>query len=169
MEASGLLLRAYYELLYERLAGEQERAAGRIEQLLREETGSGRFGEVSEDRREAYIEVGLAFLVERLEMYNPVGVQSTFDGRASKQAQELEFELDWYDARGEYETLVATARQKAEPDMSGGRLRELAAEMIGELGAYPDRSIISAYEAEPAVHKLCDYAVAKAVEEVVRH
>jgi hypothetical protein len=37
----------------------------------------------------------------------------------------------------------------------------------GVVGAFPDKSIISAYEADPALGKLPDYVVARAIEEII--
>jgi len=51
--------------------------------------------------------------------------------------------------------------------MTDHRLRQLAGQLISETGAFPDKSIISAYQAEPALPKLPDYIVAKAVEEII--
>ncbi len=52
--------------------------------------------------------------------------------------------------------------------VAGGIIEEemwqLAGELIREVGAFPDKSIISAYEAEPALSKLPDYVVARAVK-----
>jgi hypothetical protein len=51
--------------------------------------------------------------------------------------------------------------------MSDGQLREAAGALIRKMGAYPDRSIIAAYEASPATRKLPDYVVARAIEEII--
>jgi hypothetical protein len=47
-------------------------------------------------------------------------------------------------------------------------MRELAGELIKEVGAFPDGSIISTYEVKPAPGKLPDYIVARAIEETIR-
>jgi len=37
----------------------------------------------------------------------------------------------------------------------------------GDVGAFPDKSIILAYEADPALGKLPDYVVARSIEEII--
>jgi hypothetical protein len=44
----------------------------------------------------------------------------------------------------------------------------MAGDVIGQVGAFPDNTIISAFEAEPALAKLPDYVVAQAIEETNR-
>jgi len=46
-------------------------------------------------------------------------------------------------------------------------LTVLADELIKDVGAFPDKSIISAYKASPALSKLPDYVVATAIEEII--
>ena len=82
-------------------------------------------------------------------------------------AAELEFELNWYNSRPEFADLVATARSLAGESVSDDMLETLAGELIGRAGAFPDRSIIQAYAAEPAMQKLPDYVVACVIEEIV--
>ncbi|MHC4721482.1 MAG: hypothetical protein ACYS6I_02110, partial [Planctomycetota bacterium] len=103
-----------------------------------------------------------------IETYNPIGVQYTFDRPTAHQARELELQLNWYDSRAEFEALVEAARSKVQTPLTDERLRELAVEVISHVGAYPDNTIISAFEAEPALAKLPDYVVARAIEETVR-
>jgi len=43
----------------------------------------------------------------------------------------------------------------------------LAAELITQVGAFPDKSIIAGYEAKPGLRKLPDYIVARAIEEII--
>jgi chorismate mutase len=163
-----LLLKAYYEVLYERLEANRENITMVIEKLMKEEIAKGIIGESDEDKFAAYRDACLAFVDERLEMYNPVGIQYTFDRTRAKEAFELGLQLDWYDSRAESEQLTAAAQQKAEYGMSDRRMRQVAAELIKEQGAYPDRSIISAYEDLPKPGKLPDYITARAIEEVIR-
>lgn len=163
-----LLLKAYYETLYERLDANRENMKAVIEKLLREEIAKGIIGESDKDKFAAYRDACLAFVDERLEMYNPVGIQYTFDRTRAKEAFELGLQLDWYDSRAESEQLTAAAKEKAEYGMSDSRMRQIAAELIKERGGYPDRSIISAYQAQPKPGKLPDYITARAIEEVIR-
>ncbi len=51
--------------------------------------------------------------------------------------------------------------------MSDQRLHDLAAELIKKAGAFPDKSIIAAYNAAPSLHKLPDFLVASAIEQLI--
>ncbi|MGA1979443.1 MAG: hypothetical protein ABSG99_02605 [Sedimentisphaerales bacterium] len=168
MNEANLLLKAYYEALYEYLEANKELLATKIEKLLKEEIVKGGFGDFDEEKYTAYRDACLAFVDERLETYNPVGIQYTFDRIRAQDAVELELQLNWYDSQAEFEALLEAVRAKAEDGMTEDRMRELANELIKEAGAFPDRSIISAYEAEPALGKLPDYVVARAIEETIR-
>lgn len=168
MIESKLLLNAYYETLYELLEAKKDVLATRIEQSLAEEVANRGFGNLDESKFAAYRDTCLAFIDERIETYNPIGVQYTFDRIRASQAYELELQLDWYDSRAEFEALLQAIRERAETQMTEDNITEIVDELINQVGAFPDRSIISAYEAEPALPKLPDYIVARAIEEVIR-
>ena len=168
MNETSLLLNAYYEMLYERLEANKNILAARIEQLLDREVANRGFGNFDNEKLAAYREVCLAFIDERIETYNPVGIQYTFDRIRASEAAELELQLDWYDSRAEFEALVKAARSKAETSLAEENLRLLVDELIRDFGAFPNRSIISAYQAGPALSKLPDYIVALAIEEIIR-
>ena len=168
MNETKLLLRAYYEALYERLEAKKEVLATRIEKLLAEESAKGGFGDFDEEKYGAYRDACMAFVDERIETYNPIGIQYTFDRTRAWEAFELELQLNWYDGRAEFEALIEAVQDKAESEMTEERMWALADELIKEAGAYPDKSIMSAYEAEPGVAKLPDYVVARAIEEIIR-
>ncbi len=168
MTETSLLLKAYYEALYERLQANKELLAGRIEELLAEEVLERGFDDFDEDKYTAYTEACLAFVDERIETYNPFGIQYTFDQSRRREAFELELQLDWYDSRAEFDNLVRAAREKTEAGDVEERLSSLAEELIKELGAFPDKTIISAYEAEPGLRKLPDYIVARTIEEIIK-
>lgn len=167
MSGTSLLLKAYYEVLYERLQANKELLAKRIDELLAEEVAERGFEDFDEAKYAAYTDACLAFVDERIELYDPFGIQYTFDRTRAKEAFELELQLDWYDSRTEFEALVEAARDKAKTGVTEERLRLLADELIRELGAFPDNSIISSYEAEPGLRKLPDYVVARTIEEIV--
>jgi hypothetical protein len=167
MSGTSLLLKAYYEALYERLQANKELLAKRIDELLTEEVAERGFEDFNEAKYAAYKDACLAFVDERIELYDPFGIQYTFDRTRAKEAFELELQLDWYDSRAEFEALVEAARDKAKTGVTEERLRLLADELIRELGAFPDKSIISSYEAEPGLRKLPDYVVARTIEEIV--
>lgn len=168
MNETNLLLRAYYEALYEHLEADKELLATTIEKLLKEEITTRGFENFDAEKYAAYRDACLAFVEERLETYNPFGIQYTFDRISTKEAAELELQLNWYDSQAEFEALLEAARAKAEIEMTEVRMRQLADELIKEAGAFPDGSIISTYEAKPALGKLPDYVVARAIEEIIK-
>ncbi len=167
MTAASLVLKAYYERLYELMEARRPHLLSRVDELLPAEVARQGFGDMEADKLAAYREACVAFLDERLESYNPVGVQYTFDRASSRAAAELEFELNWYNSRPEFADLVATARSLAGESVSDDMLETLAGELISRAGAFPDRSIIQAYTGEPTLQKLPDYVVACVIEEIV--
>lgn len=168
MSEANLLLKAYYEALYELLEAKKDSLAARIEELLTEEIEKRGFENFDQDKYAAYKDASLAFVDERIETYNPIGYQYTFDRTRALDAFELELQINWYDSRGEFEALVEAARDKAQAGLTDGNLRPLAEELIKQVGAFPDGSIISTYEAQPALNKLPDYIVARVIEEIAR-
>ncbi len=168
MTKTELLLRAYWEMLYERLEAGKAVVRQRIDALLRDEAAAKKFPALDvEEKYQTCREACLAFVEERIESYNPLGVQYTFDRTERAGAAALGFELDWYGGKEEFERLVAAAREKARPEMLDEQMRETAAQLIRERGAYPDKSIIARYELSPAMGKLPDYVVARAIEEII--
>jgi hypothetical protein len=163
-----LVLNAYYEALHERLCERRGLVVKIIEELLRDEIEDRGFVELTDSRYQAYRDAVLAFVDERIEMYNPIGIQYTFERRASKFASELEMQLNWYDSQGEFDALREAAREKSEVGMSQERLRQLAGEMIDQFGAFPDKSIIAGYQAHPALNKLPDYIASLAIDQIIR-
>jgi hypothetical protein len=167
MSPAQLLLKAYYERLHERLEARRERLLARIDELLPAEVAKQGFGDMDADRLAAYRDACIAFIDERLETYNPIGIQYTFGPASSHLAAELEFQLNWYNSRPEFADLVATARTLAGTDPSDEVLPNLADELIARAGAFPDRSILATYAECPALQKLPDFLVACAIEEIV--
>ena len=167
MSETKLLLNAYYEALHDKLVADRQLLAERIERLLNTEFENRDFGSINQEKYNAYRDACLAFIDERIEMYNPIGIQYTFDSTGRRQAFELELQLNFYDSRAEFEALVEAVKSKTQPDMDEQELRELAGELINDVGAFPDKSIISTYEAGPALSKLPDYITARAIEEIV--
>ncbi len=167
MTSASLLLKLYYEQLHDRMQMDRSPLLRRIGELLAEEVEKRDFADMDGAKLLAYREACEAFIDERLETYNPIGIQYTFGNVPSRLATELEFQLNWYDSRPEFADLVATARCLAEEGTSDERLGVLAGELIHRVGAFPDRSIVAAYHAKPALQKLPDYIVACAIEEIV--
>lgn len=168
MSETKLLLNAYYEALYEKLEFHKELLIAKMEQLLHTEFENRNFGSINREKYNAYRDACIAFIDERKEMYNPIGIQYIFDNKRRSQAFELELQLNFYDSRAEFEALVDAAQNKLQALTDEQELIELADELINQVGAFPDKSIISAYEAEPAINKLPDYITARAIEEIVR-
>jgi len=170
MTPASLLLKVYYERLHELMAGRRSALLRRVDDLLAEEIRTQDFGEMGAEKVAAYREACEAFVEERLEMYNPIGVQYTFAGAPSHLAAELELQLNWYDARVEFEELVAVARSLVAEGARDDALGGLAGKLIRRAGAFPNRSIIASYRAQPTLQKLPDYIVARGIEEIVcRH
>jgi len=167
MSETSILLKAYYEALYERLEARKGLLAARIEKLLAEEIAVRGYEGFDQEKYAAYRDACLAFVDERIEAYNPIGIQYLFDRSRAKEAFKLELQLNWYDSRNEFQILVETARRKAVGELTDDQLRSLAEEIIAEVGVFPDRSIISAYEEKPSLNKLPDYIVARTIEEVI--
>jgi len=167
MSVTSVLLKAYYEALYERLEARKEILVEKVDELLAEEVRKRGFNGFNEEKYEAYREACLAFIDERIEAYNPIGIQYVYDRCNTREVRELELQLNWYDSRNEFQILVETAQKKATEDFSEEKLRPLAEEIIAEVGVFPDRSIISAYEEKPSLNKLPDYIVARTIEEVI--
>jgi len=177
-----MVLNAYLERLHEWLEESQAECLSKIEAILKQELLNRNFGEKPEGERfDSYVEAARSFVAERIETYNPIGMQYVYDGISGKEAIELDLQLNWYDSRAEYEDLKEAARailansppRAAEPQEENTPPRaaepqEMAGELIRRCGAYPDRSILEGYESEPALRKLPDYVVAKAIEEMLK-
>jgi len=166
MNETKILLHAYYETLYDRLEASRKQLANMIDELLFEEVERQDYEGFDEEKFTAYREACRAFVDERIEAYNPTGLQYLYDREVAKGAFELELQLDWYDSRAEFDALVAEARGRSE-NVTDDNVRELAAELIGQVGAFPDKSIIAGYEAMPGLQKLPDYIVSRAIERIV--
>jgi hypothetical protein len=167
MSSTRLILKAYYERLYERITAARAQVEARIDRLLSDEIRLRCLGPLNPEAVHAYRDACLAFVTERLEMYDPIGIQYTFDQTTTELAAELEFQLHWYDSRQEFDELVAMARRLTGDEVHDDVLSTLADELIRQAGAFPDRSIITAYVAGPTLPKLPDYIVACAIEQVI--
>jgi hypothetical protein len=166
MSRTKLLIKAYYEELYELLNSNKDDLKTKIQTFLQKEIKNS-FEPFDEEKYNAYLEAAVAFLDERLETCNPIGFQYTLDRVPSEFARLLELQLNWYDSTAEYQQLAEAAGAKVEAEMTDEKLGQLAKELINEKGAFPDRSIISTYESSPALSKLPDYVLAKAIEGVI--
>jgi len=167
MNTTSLLLKAYYEALYELLVAKKDILIAKIEDVLSKEVQTGGYEDFDPEKFTAYWQACQAFIEERIEMYNPFGIQYLYDRGRAKEAFELELQLNWYDSREEFRALVKTAKSKADLMTAEHNMEPFVEEIIREAGAFPDKSIISAYQAEPALNKLPDYVVARIIEETI--
>ena len=166
MNETRVLLQAYYEVLYGWLEARKPLLTVKVDELLAAEVDAQGYEGFDGEKYAAYKDACLAFVDERIEAYNPVGLQYLFDREVAKDAFDLELQLDWYDSRAEFEVLVKTARSKA-ANVDEESVELVAAELITQVGAFPDKSIIAGYEAKPGLRKLPDYIVARTIEEVI--
>ena len=166
MNETRVLLQAYYEVLYGWLEARKPLLTVKVDELLAAEVDAQGYEGFDGEKYAAYKDACLAFVDERIEAYNPVGLQYLFDREVAKDAFDLELQLDWYDSRAEFEVLVKTARSRA-ACVNEESLELLVAELIVQAGAFPDKSIIAGYEAEPGLRKLPDYIVARTIEEII--
>jgi hypothetical protein len=130
MNETRVLLQAYYETLYNWLETRKPLMTDRIDQLLVVEVEKQGYEDFDDEKYVAYREACLAFVDERIETYNPTGLQYLYDREVAKGAFKLELQLDWFDSRAEFEALVAEARHKS-ADMTDENVRALAEELIG--------------------------------------
>lgn len=167
MNQTSLLLNAYCEALHDLLVENRPRLIETAENLLREELKNRSFGSFNRNKYDAYLEACLAFIAERIEMYNPIGIQYTVDRIPSGLAQELELQLNFYDSRSEFQQLKDSAAELTQQGFSDDQLPQLATELIAQVGAFPDKSIIAAYQAKPTLNKLPDYITALSIENTI--
>jgi hypothetical protein len=166
MNETRVLLQAYYEVLYGRLEAQRPLLTAKVDELLAAEVDAQGYEGFDGEKYAAYKDACVAFVDERIEAYNPVGLQYLFDREVAKDAFDLELQLDWYDSRAEFEVLVKAARSKA-AHANEQSVELLAAELITQVGAFPDKSIIAGYEARPGLRKLPDYIAARTIEAVI--
>jgi hypothetical protein len=167
MNQTALLLNAYYEALHDLLVENKAPLIETAGNLLREELKNRNFGSFNRNKYDAYLDACHAFIAERIEMYNPIGIQYTVDRIPSGLAQELELQLNFYDSRSEFQQLKDAAAELTQQGFSDDKLPKLAARLIAKHGAFPDKSIIAAYQAKPTLNKLPDYITALSIENTI--
>jgi len=91
MNETKVLLQAYYETLYDRLEARKPLISTTIGEILAEEVARRRPEGFDAEKYAAYREACLAFLDERMEAYNPTGLQYLFDREVAKGAFEHDF------------------------------------------------------------------------------
>ncbi len=166
MNKSKLLLNAYFEALHDLIFNQKEVIKDEIDELLRTELD--KLVLVNDEKITAYMDASLAFLDERIEMYNPVGLQYLYDNQTSEFARQIELQLDWYDSSAEFQSILeavdALNRSGFEPE----QLPQLAEQLVTRFGAFPDRSIIDNYLKKPSTRKLPDYILARSIEKMIK-
>ena len=166
MKRNKILLNAYFEALYNILLEQKAIVYSQIEQLLGLEIE--KLEAVSPEKIDAYRDACLAFVDERLEMYNPIGLQYTFDNNARKFAKELELQLNWFDSTEEFNALLDAIREIEKRGFDEEKPEQSARQLIREFGAFPDKSIIETFNQQPALQKIPDYVVACSIEKVIK-
>jgi len=172
MNPTRVVLNAYFERLCDLLEGAKPRTDERLKKLLNDEIDERNYHIAEAEKFTAYLEAAAAFFDERLESYNPIGIQWTMPTPTAEEAFQIESILDWYDSRPEFDTLCRTARRKArrfEPgsEESDRLLQKLADELINECGAYPNKTIIQTYQTQPQLNHLPDYIVSCLIEKII--
>ena len=172
MNPTRVILNAYFERLCDLLEEAKPRTHERLEELLNNEINEKNYPIPEPEKFIAYLEAAAAFYDERLESYNPIGIQWTMPTPTTEEAFQIESILDWYDSRPEFDTLCRAARRKAkrlEPDSKNADrlLQKLANELINQCGAYPNKTIIQTYQTHPQLNHLPDYIVSCLIEQII--
>ena len=172
MNPTRIVLNAYFERLCDLLEGAKPRTDERLKKLLDDEIDEKNYPITEAEKFTAYLEAAAAFFDERLESYNPIGIQWTMPTPTTEEAFQIESILDWYDSRPEFDTLCRAARQKAQRLDAGSEdpdqlLQKLSEELINQCGAYPDKSIIQTYQTHPQLNHLPDYIVSCLIEQII--
>ncbi len=165
MKPEKLLLNAYFETLYNTLLEQKQAVYQEIDQLLTPEVE--KLEVVSAERIEAFRQAALAFVDERLEMYNPIGLQYTYDNQARKFAKELELQLNWFDSTEEFNKLLDAIKEIVNKGFDEKNVERYSRRLIKEFGAFPDKSIIKAFKEKPALQKIPDFLVACSIEKII--
>jgi len=157
----------YFARLLDRLQRERARTETLILEQVQEEISS-RYPHLNE-KAEAYQHAAAGFLEERLfeyrEDYWEKFLQPLAENISAAEIMEVSEQLSWYEMQNEkreiderIETLL-NLRQSPE---------DIAETLIEEFGAFPDKSIIKTYSAKPKPNYLPEYALAVAIQQVVR-
>jgi hypothetical protein len=167
MNPKKLLLNAYFEALYNILLERKTSVISAIDQLLPLEFSKLDSTASDAEKLAAYRDAALAFVDERLEMYNPIGLQYTFDNNARQFAKQLELQLNWFDSTNEFNCLLEEISEIETAGFDEEKLPQLASQFISKFGAFPDKSIIESYASQPSLQKLPDFIVAQSIEKII--
>jgi len=147
----------------------QERA--KIETLIIEQVQediSSRYPHLSE-KTEAYQDVAIGFLDERLYEYRgdywEKFLQPLAKNITAAEIMEVGEQLGWYDMQKEKEEIDEQIETCLNLRQSSEDIVEI---LVEEFGAFPNRSIIATYCAKPEPNYMPEYALAVAIQQVVR-
>ncbi len=132
-----MLVKAYYETLYEMLEANRQLLIKTVEDVLAEELIAGGYEPFDKEKFSAYLEASVAFVDERIELYNPFGMQYLYDRSRADVAFEMEMKLNWYDSSDEFDELLEAARLMLKDMPDQQNLQQAAGELIKEQGAFP--------------------------------
>ena len=167
MNSAKILIEAYFEKLHQILSTNKSALQARVDKIIQLEVRSKGFDLSDREKLCSYQQTSYAFIEERIEMYNPIGIQRAYPPHQRKAAAEFEFEIDWYNSRAEFQQLLETASEITKPDMNDAEIKKAVSRLIQLFPAYPDGSIITGYKDRPDLLHLPDYAVSKAIEELL--
>jgi hypothetical protein len=144
----------------------------KIEDLIKKEVRSEiakRWKDVNKEGIKAYIEAAISFIEERLYAYRldhmDRFLKAVSHDSSLKDLASIDLSLSWYDWREEKKQIDA----KIETGLNIKQTPEdIVNDLIGEFGAFPDRSIIKRYLQKPKKNYLPDYVLAMAIQEVIR-
>ena len=121
------------------------------------------------EKTEAYQDVAIGFLDERLYEYRDdyweKFLQPLAKNITAAEIKEVGEQLGWYDMQKEKEEIDEQIETLLNLHQSP---KDIAEVLIEEFGAFPDKSIIKTYSAKPKPNYLPEYALAVAIQQVVR-
>jgi hypothetical protein len=169
MSRSKLLLNAYFEALYNILLDWKSSVISAIDRFLPLEFAKldSAAADGKTEKLAAYRDAAIAFVDERIEMYNPIGLQYTFDNKTCQFAQKLELQLNWFDSTDEFRNLLEEILEIETAGFDVEKLPLLAEQLIRKFGAFPDKSIVESYNRQPSLQKLPDFIVAQSIEKII--
>jgi hypothetical protein len=169
MNPKKLLLNAYFEALYAFILEHKALVYSAIDKLLPLEFAKldSAAADGNSEKLAAYRDAAIAFVDERIEMYNPIGLQYTFDKKTCEFAKQLELQLNWFDSTNEFNTLLEEITEIETAGFDEEKLPQLAEQLIRKFGAFPDKTIIESYNRQPSLQKLPDFIVAQSIEKII--
>jgi hypothetical protein len=169
MNPKKLLLNAYFEALYAFILEHKVLVYSAIDKLLPLEFAKldSTTADGNTEKLAAYRDAAIAFVDERIEMYNPIGLQYTFDKKTCEFAKQLELQLNWFDSTNEFNTLLEEITEIDTAGFDEEKLPQLANQLIRKFGAFPDKTIVESYNRLPSLQKLPDFVVAQSIEKII--